>query len=35
MKVVGAMMIVAGGLLVWWSNHYAVGHTATTAGTNG
>ena len=27
MKAVGLLMVVAGGLLVWWANHYAVGHT--------
>lgn len=26
MRAVGLLMLVAGGMLVWWSNHYAIGH---------
>lgn len=34
MKAVGLLMLVSGGLLVWWANHYAAGHTtgSTTSG---
>ncbi len=28
MKAVGLLMVVGGGLLVWWANHYAAGHKA-------
>lgn len=27
MKAVGFFMMVSGGMLLWWSNHNAVGHT--------